>query len=72
MVGEVVGAACKRLERGKVGGQIRVEQLVDPLRLEQIAQPVVAQIEKVGPCGKGAAGQLLHRLRQKDLASMSG
>ncbi|MCD6034105.1 MAG: hypothetical protein K0S78_6291 [Thermomicrobiales bacterium] len=70
--GEVVRAACKRLERGKVSGEIRVEQLIDPLRLEQIAQPVVAQIEKVGPCGKGVAGQLLHRLRQQNLAAMSG
>jgi hypothetical protein len=72
LVGEVVRATCKRLERWKVGGEIRVEQLVDPLRFEEITQPVVAEIEKLGPRGKGAAGQLLHRLRQENLAAMSG
>ena len=45
-VGGVVRAACKRLERGKSAG--RSVELYNA-RPEQIAQPVVAQIEKVVP-----------------------
>ena len=49
-----------------------MQQLEDPLRLQQIAQPVLAQIAQLGSGGQGAAGQLLDRLGQEDLATVPG
>ena len=72
MVGKVVRMPLERPEGRKIRWQSRMNELEHALRLQQIAQPVVAEIEKLGPCGKGATGQLLHRLRQENLAAMSG
>ena len=49
-----------------------MDELKHLLRLQQVAQLVFSQIAKLGLRWEGAAGQLLHRLRQEDLASVTG
>jgi hypothetical protein len=62
LVVQIVQVARKRYEGRKVSGEIRVHELVDPLRLEQIAQPMFAEISEFGAGGKRIPSQLLNRL----------
>ena len=48
-----------------------MQQLEDPLRLQQIAQPVLPQIPQLGPRGQGTTGQLLDGLGEQDLPAMA-
>jgi hypothetical protein len=45
---QIVGMAVERLERREVIGQSRHEKLVEPLRLPQILEPVLAQVVQGG------------------------
>jgi hypothetical protein len=45
--------------------------LEDLLRLEEIAQAMLAEIDEFDTTGKCPAGQLLDRLREEDLAAIS-
>ena len=47
-----------------------MQQLIDPLRLEEIPQAVLAQVAQLSAVWKSAAGQLLNRLGQQDLAAV--
>ena len=67
---QVVGPGLERLQGRELIGQVRVQQLEDPLRLQQIAQPVLAQVAQLRRRGQGAAGQLLHRLGEQDLPAV--
>ena len=49
-----------------------MEELKDLLRLEQVAQPVLAQIPELWLPRQGAPGQLLDRLREEDLSTRTG
>jgi hypothetical protein len=48
-----------------------MNKLEYPFRVKQIAQPVVAEVSESCPGGKSAASELLHRLRQQDLPTVS-
>ena len=48
-----------------------MDQLEDPLRLQQISQPVLAEVAKVGPGRKSATGQLLDGLGEENLSTIS-
>ena len=51
---QVVGARVERPERREVGRQVRREQLEDPLRADEVLQPVLAQVAQRDPGGKAS------------------
>jgi len=69
--GEVVGIGIQRLERRELGRQVWVEQLIHLLRLDQVAQAVLARVMQTHPGRQCTAHQIIRRLRQQDLATMS-
>ena len=54
--GEVVGVALKRFESREIGGQVRMNKLEDPLRVKQVAQPVLTQVAQFGVLREGRRG----------------
>ena len=66
--GQVVRTAARRAKLGKLRGQRRVHELVDALRLEEILQPVQAEVEEGGAVAERVA--LRARPREDDLASV--
>ena len=49
--GRLCGRRIQRIEGRKVGRQFGMEQLIDLFRLQQIAQPVLAQVAQFGTAG---------------------
>src|SRR5688500_9370007 len=68
---EVVRTRLQRPEGWKLDRQVRMSELIDPLRLEQVAQPMVTEVSEFDPSWKGTASELLDRLRQQDLSTVS-
>ena len=48
-----------------------MQQLIDVLWVEQIAQPMLAQVPQFHAGRKGATGKLLHRLGEEDLPAVT-
>src|SRR5262245_6352979 len=67
---EVVWQLARRIKRRKFVRQTLVVKLKDLFRLEDIAQPVLAERAEAGSVQQGVATQAGNRLGQQNLAAM--
>ena len=49
-----------------------MQELKDVLWLQQVAQPVLAQVPQLDVLRQGIPGQVMHRLGEEDLLTISG
>ena len=68
---QVVPAPIKAVQRRELMREVRVQELIDPLRLQQIPQPVFPQVPQLAPLGQRPPGQLLDGLGEENLAPMT-
>jgi hypothetical protein len=47
--GQLLGRGMQGPQRREVGRQVRVHQLVDPLGLRDVPQPVLPEVPQLGP-----------------------
>ena len=67
---EIVGDGIQRAQRRKRAWQLRVDKLEDVHLAGQVAQPVLAQVQKRGPLRKLRPHKGLGDIRHQDLAAM--
>ncbi len=71
-MGQVVRYRLQRAQRRKVLAQRWVRNLVDMLRLGQIAQPHGTEVAQRDACGQALGDEIGHCLRQQYLAAVRG
>jgi hypothetical protein len=69
---EVVGRPFERAQRGKVGPELRMHELIDPLGHRQILEPHGAEVAQRARGRQLPEHAIGHRLRHEDLTAVSG
>ena len=70
--GEIIRDAFERAERGKLGGQIGGEELVEMLGAGEVAEAVFAEMAELHAVREEVANELLGGEREQDLAAVRG
>ena len=68
---QVVRAGIQRPERREGVGQVRVQELEDPLRLERVTKPVLPEVAQGAALGERVPGELPDRMGEEHLAAVA-